>query len=107
MKVLQERLAPRYSGIDNNARKKSEKQVVFQVKVPPQKCNYANNQVTLTVWIGSKMLCAVAMHQKHNLLTWGQDQYIIDIRREPTYWCMTVESRDQWDHDNNEDHHNL
>ena len=63
--------------------------------------NYANEQVTLTVMIGSEMLCGVAMHPKYNLVTWGQDQCIIDIRREPTYWCITVESRDQWDHGSN------
>ena len=75
MNVLQERPAPRYSGIVNHARKKrSEKQVVLHVQIPLQNVNYADKQVTLTVMIGSEMLCGVAMHPKYNLVTRGQVQ---------------------------------
>ena len=62
MNVLQERPAPKYLGIVNHKRKRSEKQIVLHVQIQP---NYATNeQVTLTVMIGSAMLCGVAMHPK-------------------------------------------
>ena len=62
MNVLQERPAPRYSGIVKHARDKGQKYVQRYIQLYIQSVNYANEQqVILTVVIGSEMLCDIGV----------------------------------------------
>ena len=94
MKVLQEKPAPRNSGVVNGVRKKRSEEEALQIEIPLQE--YDREQVILTIMAGEERLCAAILHEVHKLVSWGLDQCKIDILKISAYWCFTVKPTTRW-----------